>query len=119
MICESILKTQWLRPVSAAAVVLFTATLLTAASAGTANEAMVQVKGLSCPLCVHRLEKVLTKLLGATKAEVSLQKGQAVIEFHSGAHARDEQIAQTIREAGFVPGNIEWRAPQSPNSKAQ
>ncbi len=119
MICESIFKTHWLRSVTAAAAVLFTAILLTAAPTETGKKAVIQVKGLSCPICVHRLEQVLTKLPGATKAEVSLEKGQAVIEFHSGAHAGDQQITQTIRDAGFVPGNIEWHEPESPNSKAQ
>lgn len=118
MVFKSDFKTRWLRSAAAVTLVLFAAMVLTAASTEAGKQAVVQVKGLSCPLCVHRLQQVLTKLPGATKANVSLEKGQAVIDF-SGAHAGDPQIAQSIRDAGFVPGRIEWRAPQSPNRKPQ
>src|SRR5713226_8951936 len=88
-------------------------TLMVVVSAGATpqpvRQAVVQVKGLSCPICVHRLEKVLSKLPGAAKAKVSLDKGQAVIDFGSSAEVPDKQIAQTILDAGFVPGKIEWR----------
>ena len=101
----------------AVALLTLMALLSTDAAPPPVKAAVVQVKGLSCPICVHRLEKVLSKLPGAAKAEVSLDKGQAVIEFGSRANVPDKQIAQTIRDAGFVPGKIEWREVQAAKQK--
>lgn len=117
MTSQSIFNSQWFRSVAFAVAVLFTAMVLAAAQPETGKQAVVQVKGLSCPVCVHRLEKVLTKLPGATKAAVSLEESQAMIDFHSNAHFDNRQIAQAIRDAGFVPGKIEWHGAQSPNDK--
>ncbi len=73
------------------------------------KRAVIQVRGLSCPVCAHRLEKVLVKLPEAKSAKVSLKKGQAVVTFAPTANVTDQQLSQTVRDAGFVPGKIEWR----------
>ena len=90
------------------------ALLIGAASASAAitqsKQAVIAVKGLSCPICVHRLEKVLGRLPEAEGAAVNLEKGQAVVTFGANAKITDTQLSQTIRDAGFVPGRIEWRA---------
>ena len=74
------------------------------------KQAVVTVKGLSCPVCVRRLEKVLSALPGAQSAKVELTKGEAVIDFAPEAKIKDEQIQKTVRDAGFVPGNLRWHA---------
>ena len=73
------------------------------------RQVMVAIRGLSCPVCAHRLEKALTKLPGAKKAQVDLQKSQAVVDFGADAKVTDKEINQRIRDAGFVPGKVEWR----------
>ena len=73
--------------------------------------AVVAVKGLSCPLCARRLQKVLSALPGAHGAKVELAKEKAVIDFAADTKTTDEQIAKTVRDAGFIPGKIEWNKP--------
>ena len=41
---------------------------------------------------------------------MNLEKGQAVVTFAANAKITDTQLSQKIRDAGFVPGRIEWRA---------
>jgi copper chaperone CopZ len=81
-------------------------------NAAQTRQAVIAVKGLSCPVCAHRLEKVLGKLPGAEEAHVDLQKGQAVVDFAPNAKPTDQKIIQRVREAGFVPGKIEWHSPR-------
>lgn len=79
-------------------------------SAAQARQAVIAVKGMSCLVCAHRLEKVLAKLQGAEKAQVDLQKSQATVDFAPNAKVSDKDISQRVRDAGFVPGKVEWRA---------
>jgi copper chaperone CopZ len=78
--------------------------------AAQARQAVIAVKGLSCPVCAHRLEKVLAKLPGAEKAQVDLGKSQAVVDFAPNSNVTDKEIGQKVRDSGFVPGKIQWRA---------
>jgi len=92
----------------------FAGSVVSSAAAGPsgsragARQAIVSVKGLSCPVCARRLQKVLAALPGAKGAKVELAKEQAVIEFAAGTKTTTQQIVETVREAGFVPGRIEW-----------
>ena len=91
----------------------FTIGMVTVGRAETApkstNQVVVVVNGLACRICVHRLQKVLGALPGATKAQVNLENGEAVIDFTAESKVADEQIRTTIKNAGFVPGKIVWR----------
>jgi copper chaperone len=60
----------------------------------------IKVGGMSCGGCVKSVTGVLEALPGVKKAEVSLEKGEAVISFEPGAVTR-EQMAQAIDDAGF------------------
>jgi copper chaperone CopZ len=81
-----------------------------AASPAAGKQAVVAVKGLACPFCVHGLKKQLIGLPGARRVDVSLGKSEAVITFDSTSKVTDQQIAAAIRKAGFTPGKIEWRS---------
>lgn len=87
---------------------------LTTASAVAADSefklAVVEVKGMACSACAHRLEKVLRKLPDAKNAKVELEKEQATITFAAETKVKDETVKETIRQAGFVPGKLEWRS---------
>lgn len=55
---------------------------------------------MSCGGCVKSVTGVLTALDGVTKADVSLEQKQAVIEFDA-AKVNRARLAQVIEDAGF------------------
>ncbi len=60
----------------------------------------IKVGGMSCGGCVKSVTGVLTALDGVAKAEVSLDKGEAAVEFDAAKVTR-EQLAGAIEDAGF------------------
>lgn len=60
----------------------------------------IAIKGMSCEGCVSSVTKVLRELPGVAKAEVTLQPGQAVVEFDPATVDR-AALCQAIEEAGF------------------
>ena len=64
---------------------------------------IVKVAGMSCQGCVKSVTKVLLELPGVSRAEVSLERGEAAIDYDAGTVTR-ELIKQTIDNAGFEPG---------------
>lgn len=74
------------------------------------KEPVVAVKGMARSACAYRLQKVLSKMAGVEKAEVQLEKEQATLVLAPNAKVTDKQIAEKVRNAGFVPGKIEWRS---------
>ncbi len=60
----------------------------------------IKVEGMSCGGCVKSVTGVLTALDGVTKAEVSLEQKQAVVEFDATKATRD-QLKAVIEDAGF------------------
>jgi copper chaperone len=63
---------------------------------------IVKVGGMSCQGCVKSVTKVLTELPGVGKAEVSLERGEAAVEYDAGRVTRD-MLKQAIDDAGFEP----------------
>jgi copper chaperone len=61
---------------------------------------VLKVGGMSCGGCVKSVTGVLEALPGVTKAEVSLEKGEATVCFEAGKVTR-EQMIQVIDDAGF------------------
>lgn len=78
-------------------------------TAPAGKQAVVPVKGMACSACARRLQKVLSKLPGVEKAEVQLEKEQAILTVLADSKVSDGQIEKTVRDAGFVPGKVEWR----------
>lgn len=60
----------------------------------------IKVGGMSCGGCVKSITAVLMALDGVVSAEVSLEKGEAVVEFDAAKVTR-EQINSVIEDAGF------------------
>ena len=58
------------------------------------------VSGMSCGGCVKSVTKVLSELPGVSKAEVTLQPGEARVEFDPAQVGRDA-MKQAIDDAGF------------------
>ncbi|HEX8961839.1 MAG TPA: cation transporter [Rhodocyclaceae bacterium] len=61
---------------------------------------VLKVTGMSCGGCVKSVTNVLQALPGVAKAEVSLEKGEAAVEFEPGQVTR-EAMAQAVADAGF------------------
>ena len=60
----------------------------------------LKVAGMSCGGCVKSVTSVLLGLPGVTKAEVSLEKGEAKVDYEVGKVTR-AAMAQAIVDAGF------------------
>ena len=61
---------------------------------------VLKVKGMSCGGCVKSVTGVLSALPGVSRAEVSLEKGEAVVDYDADSVTR-EQLAVAIDDAGF------------------
>lgn len=59
------------------------------------------VKGMTCGGCVLSTRKVLTRLPGVTKADVSYEKGTAVVTYDP-AKATVEQMVAAIKTLGYT-----------------
>lgn len=62
----------------------------------------IKVEGMSCMHCQLRVKKAIEEVEGVRKADVDLQKKQAVVEYEEGK-ANSEKIKAAIREAGYEP----------------
>jgi len=62
----------------------------------------IKVEGMSCEHCVMRVKKAIEGVEGVRKADVDLQKKQAVVEFEEGK-TNPEKIKDAIKEAGYEP----------------
>lgn len=61
---------------------------------------VVKVAGMSCGGCVKSVTKVLLDLPGVNAAEVSLERGEAVVGYDAGKVTRQD-MQRVIDEAGF------------------
>ena len=61
---------------------------------------VLKVGGMSCGGCVKSVTTVLQALPGVAKAEVSLEKGEAKVDFEAGEVTRAAMV-QAIDAAGF------------------
>jgi len=58
------------------------------------------ISGMTCGGCVRSVTNVLKALEGVAKAEVSLEKKNAVVEYDPGK-LQVEQLKRSVVEAGF------------------
>lgn len=64
------------------------------------EQVTIKVGGMSCGGCVKNVTGALTALDGVQNAIVSLERGEAVVEFDSAKLSR-AQLVQAIDNAGF------------------
>ncbi|HYC48931.1 MAG TPA: heavy-metal-associated domain-containing protein [Burkholderiales bacterium] len=60
----------------------------------------MKVKGMTCGGCVASVERVLSDLDGVDKVDVSLQRGEATVEY-APERVRESQLREAIEDAGF------------------
>jgi copper chaperone len=58
------------------------------------------ISGMTCGGCVRSVGNVLNALDGVVKAEVSLERNSAVVDYDPGK-VRIEQLRRSVEEAGF------------------
>ena len=61
---------------------------------------VLKVTGMSCGGCVKSVTQVLLDLPGVSKAEVSLERGEAVVGYDPSKATRQD-MQRVIDEAGF------------------
>ncbi|MRX72035.1 copper chaperone CopZ [Bacillus lacus] len=64
------------------------------------ENAVLQVKGMSCNHCVKAIQSSVGALQGVNKVNVSLQEGQVEVEYSSDK-ASLQKIKETIDEQGY------------------
>lgn len=64
----------------------------------------VKIEGMSCKMCVLAIKKSLKDVKGIKKADISLEKGIAVIE--TDDNVKSEQILKAIQRSGMYKGTI-------------
>lgn len=64
------------------------------------TKTLLLIEGMTCTACSSRVEKVLNKIPGVTRANVNLSSNKAIIEYPSGAV--DEKILiDKVKKAGY------------------
>ena len=59
------------------------------------------VRGLHCASCVARLTKLIERVPGVAKAEVTLADGHAVVTPKGGTAVDRQAVAAAVEQAGF------------------
>jgi copper chaperone CopZ len=59
--------------------------------------------GMDCAPCAYGMEKGLKKLEGVKRVKVSLNKGNAILEFKTDSKLALADIRSTVRDGGFTP----------------
>jgi copper chaperone len=60
----------------------------------------IKIKGMTCGACVAAVGRVLHAMHGVEKVDVSLERGEASIEFDR-AEVAEEDLRAAIEEAGY------------------
>ena len=60
----------------------------------------LKISGMTCGGCVSSVNRVLSALNGVVKAEVSLEKQDAMVDYDASKVNR-EQLKRAVTEAGF------------------
>ena len=67
------------------------------------EKTVIKVGGMTCQGCVRSVTRVLEGVPGVAKVEVSLEKGEAALQYDPD-RAGVPQFRQAVEEAGFDVG---------------
>lgn len=73
-------------------------------------DAEVAVKGMSCPQCANNLKLIMEKMEPIQQARVDLGEGRVLLAFNPGQTASEADIALAVKDAGFTPGAVTYKA---------
>jgi len=80
--------------------VLFAGVLRAGDEATATLDVKLSVRGMSCGGCVNAVKTALEKVPGVTKADVSLEKNEAVVTYEKGK-TTPEDLVKAVEKAGF------------------
>lgn len=64
-------------------------------------DAVVQIHGMMCANCAHRMKGALEKLDGVDRASVQLEEKKAVLTFKGGKEVSEKTLKETVNSAGY------------------
>ncbi|HIE26934.1 TPA: heavy-metal-associated domain-containing protein [Candidatus Poribacteria bacterium] len=64
------------------------------------EKVLLKVEGLYCSACETKVQSALLKIPGVKEAEVSLEKGEAVVKHDKGKVAT-AQLIEAIKQSGY------------------
>ena len=76
------------------------------AQAATAVSGSAKVDGLSCPFCVHGLEKNLHQLSWVQHAAVQIDDGRVDFTVRPGATPNIMELRKAVKKSGFTPRGV-------------
>lgn len=71
-------------------------------------DAVVAVKGMSCPQCSHNIALLMDATDEIDQSRVDLGNGKVYIAFAPNATLSEDKIADLVDRAGFTPGKVEY-----------
>ncbi len=77
-------------------------------AANSGANAVIWVKGMSCPLCANNISLKLNALAGVSDVQVDLGDGRVLVAMSGRDRPTDSQLNNAVRQAGFTPERIEW-----------
>jgi len=72
-----------------------------------AQEIIIEVGGMTCEHCEQRVTRALAAVPGVVRASVSRSEGHAVVTADP-ASATPEKLQESVREAGYEPGDVRF-----------
>ncbi len=64
--------------------------------------AVLEVHGLSCPLCANNLDKELLRIPGVQDVKVDIGTGTVTLELADGAKVERSSLDSAVRRSGFT-----------------
>lgn len=74
-------------------------------------EARMFVKGLSCPLCAHNLDRELLRIPGMREVSVDLGTGEVRMIFNPNTPPTRRELVRAVEQSGFTFDRIEGTLP--------
>ena len=65
------------------------------------QEIKMEVQGMTCNHCVMRVQKALTGVEGVLEADVSLERGEAIVRMSPGAGVTTDALSAAVEAAGY------------------
>lgn len=67
---------------------------------------LINIEGMHCKMCVHRVTKSLKKLKEVREVEVDLDEGTATVLLNDGADVKPEALEEAVKDSGYNPTGI-------------
>lgn len=72
------------------------------------TDAIVETKGMSCPMCANNIDRVLKKNPDIDEVHINLKKGLVIVQFKSGQKPPLSVLILAVEDSGFTVENAEY-----------